>query len=293
MDTLPPLNALRAFDAAGRLCSIAGAAAELCVTSAAISRHIRVLELRLGVRLFFRKHRGIELTAAGHQYHAEVARLFTGLRRATEDVMGHSTRRAFHIRAPHSIAMRWLLPRMAAFHAAHPDIDVNLSTSLAVPDFERDDIDAAVFLGRGDWKGLISHKMIANELVPVCHPGNAARLTRPADLAGEVLLHTLARPDDWRVWMEAAGLGNRDVARGMRYESSALAYEAATQGYGVAIAQKALVQPELDDGRLVMPFDLTVDMGEWSYYVLLPPVGYKRASPELDVFRAWAVSLCS
>lgn len=290
MDALPPLNALRCFDVVGRVGSINGAAAELCVTPAAVSRQIRQLEEHLGLRLFLRQHRRIVLTDAGRRYHADIARLFSGLHRATAELGERSHRRQFVIKAPHSVAMRWLLPRLSGLHRDHPDIDVKLHTSVEPPDFEREDLDAAICMGDGHWRGLLSYKLMVNELLPVCTPAKRARLRKPADLAREVLLHTLARPDYWEIWLRAAGVREIDVARGLRYESSALAYEAALEGYGVAFAQKPLVQKELQEGRLVAPFDLTVDLGAQSYYFVLPPQAYRRSSRELRQFRAWVAS---
>ncbi|MYZ45197.1 transcriptional regulator GcvA [Schauerella aestuarii] len=290
MDQLPPLNALRAFEAAGRLASVSAAAGELCVTPAAVSRHIRLLEEHLGTRLFHREHRAIVLTDTGKRYLEEVTLLMDGLRRATAAVRRDQRRQQFQIRAPHSIAMRWLLPRLASFHRANPAIDVKINTSLLPPDFEREDLDAGIQMGDGKWKGVASYKMMANELVPVCTPEKARRLTSPADLAHETLLHVLARPDDWFIWLRAAHVDEIDVTRGMKYESSVLAYEAALEGYGVAIAQKALVSKELQDGRLVMPFELSVDLGDSTYYFLLPEQP-RRRSPELEIFRRWVVAV--
>lgn len=293
MDHLPPLTALRAFDAVGRAGSITQAAEELCVTAAAVSQQVRALERHLGQHLFIRQHRGIVLTEAGRQYHGDVARLFAGLRRATAELTRATERRVFTIRAPHSVAMRWLLPRLASFHQAHPDIDVRLSTSLAPPDFEREDLDAGICIGTGDWRGLQALRLMPNEVFPVCVPEKLARLRHPRDLAGETLLHTLARPDDWQQWLRAANVTDVDVTRGPRYESSALAYEAALEGYGVVMAQKALVERELAEGRLVAPFDLLVDLGPTTYYFVLPPETYKRPSRELDQFRRWVTSLAA
>lgn len=291
MDGLPPLTALRAFDAVGRLGSITRAAEELCVTAAAVSQQVRILERHLGRHLFIRQHRAIVLTEAGRQYHEDVARLFAGLRRATAALATGSDRQVFTIRAPHSVAMRWLLPRLAGFHQAHPGIDVKLSTSMLAPDFEREDLDAGICLGEGHWKGLKAYRLMANEVMPVCVPDKLARLRTPQDLAGETLLHTLARPDDWQQWLRAAGVEDIDVSRGPRYESSALAYEAALEGYGVVIAQKALVERDLQEGRLVAPFDLLVDLGPCTYWFVLPPETYKRPSRALDQFRRWVASL--
>ncbi|AUL14404.1 transcriptional regulator GcvA [Bordetella bronchiseptica] len=287
MDGLPPLNAVRTFEVAGRLCSITEAAAELCVTPSAVSRQIRLLEEHLGRKLFIRQHRGVVLTTIGHQYLGDISKALVEVRRATSEAAKPRQRAVFTVRAPHSIAMRWLLPRLARFHAAHPHIDVKLHTSLTPPDFEREDLDAGVMLGRGQWKGLLSHMLIRNELIPVCAPHKARALRTPADLADETLLHVFGRPDDWVAWLGAAGVEHVDVHRGMKYESSALAYEAALEGYGIAIAQKALIDKDLQEGRLVTPFDLSVDQGDYTYYFVLPPEGYKRRSPALDTFRRW------
>jgi len=290
MTALPPLNSLRCFEVVGRLGSITGAATELSVTPAAVSRQIRLLEEHLGLRLFFRQHRRIVLTPIGAAYHADIARCFGGLQRATSALGERSRRRQFVIKAPHSVAMRWLLPRLSGFHRQYPDIDVKLHTSVDPPDFEREEVDAGICMGDGHWRGLLSYKLMVNELLPVCIPDKGARLRKPADLKREILLHTLARPDYWEIWLRAAGLAEIDVSRGLRYESSALAYEAALEGFGVAIAQKTLVQKELDEGRLVAPFDLSVDLDAQTYYFVLPPEDYRQPSPELSQFRLWVAS---
>ena len=291
MPAFPPLNALRVFDTTGKLQSVSAAAVELCITPAAVSRQIRVLEDYLGVRLFHREHRRIVLTPAGAQYHADIARVFADLRRATDSIAWHQDSKTFNIRAPHTIALRWLLPKLAGLHMTHPTIEVKLHTTVTPPDFERDDLDAGIMLGDGSWKGVEVWKLMANEISPVCTPEKARQLMQPADLKHETLLHTFARPDDWQIWLQAAQASEVDTSRGMRYQSSALAYEAAVEGYGVAIAQRTMVERELKEGRLVAPFDLWVDLGDQTYYFLLPPEGYKRHSPELDSFRNWIRSL--
>ncbi|MGB3431248.1 LysR substrate-binding domain-containing protein [Achromobacter sp.] len=291
MDALPPLNAVRTFEAAGRLASISEAAAELCVTPSAVSRQIRLLEEHLGRKLFYRQHRAIVLTPTGKQYLADVAKSLVALRRATSVAMKPQRQATFTIRAPHSIAMRWLLPELAKFRVQYPDIDVKLHTSLTPPDFECEDLDAGIVLGRGDWKGGLSYMLLRNELIPVCSPEKGRRLRTPKDLVGETLLHVFGRPDDWTAWLRAAKVRGIDIDRGMKYESSALAYEAALEGYGVAIAQKGLIDRDLREGRLVAPFDLTVDQGDYTYYFVLPPDGYKRRSAALTTFRRWVRSV--
>lgn len=286
-----PLNALRVFDVTGKLQSVLAASDELCITPAAVSQQIRLLEEFLGVRLFNREHRRIVLTEAGAQYHADISRSFADLQRATQSITRYQDNKTFNIRAPHTIALRWLLPKLASLHMSHPTIEVKLHTSLAQPDFDREDLDAGIMLGDGSWKGVEVWKLMSNHISPVCTPEKARQLRSPTDLKHETLLHTLARPDDWQLWFQAAQINNIDTSRGMRYQSSALAYQAAVEGYGVAIAQRTMVERELSEGRLVTPFDLWVDLGDQTYYFLLPPDGYKRRSPELEDFRNWIRSL--
>lgn len=293
MDSLPPLTALRAFDATGRLCSITRAADELFVSAAAISRQIRILEDSLGVKLFYRRHRSIVLTPEGAAYHAEVAKMFSGLRRATRDLVGEDIkRRVFNVWAPHTIAMRWLLPKLAGFHRQNPEIEVRLHTSVVkMPDFEHSDIDAGILLGTGQSNELVWHKVMKNEIAPVCTPEKARLLRDPSQLVGETLLHTHARPDDWYVWFKAANIPDVDAAFGLQYESSALAYEAALAGYGVAMGQKAMITSELEDGRLVAPFDLWVDLGAFTYYFVMPRSPYRPRNNASITFRRWVESL--
>lgn len=293
MDPLPPLTALRAFDAVGRTASVSSAADELHVSAAAISRQIRILEENLGIRLFYRRHRSVELTPEGAAYHAEVSKMFSGLRRATRDMLLEDRkRRVFNVWAPHTIAMRWLLPRLATLHRDHPEIEIRLHTSVVkMPDFERTDIDAGIILGTGQGDGLVFHKIMVNEIAPVCTPETARRLKHPRQLAGETLLHTHARPDDWHVWLKAANIPGIDAESGLRYESSALAYEAALSGYGVAIGQRAMIENELQDGRLVTPFDTWIDLGDFTYYFVMPKAPYRPRSDASLTFRRWVESL--
>lgn len=290
MNDLPPLNALRIFAVVGKLESITDAAANLCVTPAAVSRQIRLLEEHLQTRLFLRQHRGIVLTQAGREYHTDIAKLFAGLHKATQSLTAGTQNKTFIIKAPHSVAIRWLLPRLADFHRTYPDMDVKVETSVIPPNFEYENIDAAIFMGDGRWKDLLSYKLMTHELVPVCTPEKGKRLLSPADLEGEVLLHTTSRPDYWRVWLQAAQLPHLVSARSMHYQASVLTYEAALEGYGIAIAHKAMVQKELDEGKLVMPFDLTVDLGDETYYFVLPMLEQTRGSPILKQFRSWVAS---
>ena len=291
MNKVPPFGPIRSFEAAGRLASIRQAASELHVTPAAVSRQVKALENYLGVRLFSRGHRAITLTPVGQQYLSEIAVYFAGIRRATGKVAEARGRKVLKIRAYTTFAMRWLIPRLSSFHATHPDVDVRLTTSLDWIDFNREDIDAAIRLGDGNWRGVHAHRLVRNQLVPVCSPAllkDGHGLDSPRSLTKETLLHSLARADDWANWLKAVGATEVDAYGGLEYESSVLAYQAAIEGHGIAIAQRVLVEEDLAAGRLVAPFDFCLDMGSNTYYLVFPT--RKSESPELTFFRDWLQS---
>ncbi len=291
---LPPLGPVRAFEAAGRLLSVRKAARELYVTPAAVSRQIKVLESYLAVRLFHRGHRAVALTPIGKQYLSDISPHFTGICVATRRIVGARSRRVLKIRAYTTFAMRWLIPRLSSFHSSHPDIDVQLTTSVEWVDFEREDIDAAIRLGQGDWPKVHADRLVPNQLLPVCSPSLVQRngpFDSPENLARETLLHTLARADDWANWLDAVGANEIDAYGGLQYESSVLSYQAAIEGHGFAMAQKVLVESDLAEGRLVAPFEFCLEMGANTYYLVFPI--NKVESPELTVFRDWLQNACA
>ncbi|NDZ15224.1 transcriptional regulator [Variovorax sp. WS11] len=289
MDRLPPLNAIRAFEAAARHMSITLAADELSVTPGAVSRQIKSLEETLGLQLLKRGHRQISLTRQGAEYYRAVARAIESLRDATRRLKRRSQRKQLRIRAYTTFAMRWLIPRLSGFHAAHPDVEVLLKASLEPVDFRKEDIDGAIRLGDGNWPGTHSLRLLDNILAPVASPEllkKGPKLKRPADLAHYTLLHTIARPDDWAYWLEAAGGASQlDPRAGMTYESSAMSYAAAIEGQGVAMAQLFLVEKDLEEARLVMPFKKTLDMGDFTYYLLTP--SHRDEPAHMKTFRLW------
>jgi LysR family glycine cleavage system transcriptional activator len=289
MDRLPPLNAVRAFEAAARHMSITLAADELNVTPGAVSRQIMALEEALGLQLLKRGHRQISLTRQGAEYFRAAASALEALREATRKVKRRTQRKQLKIRAYTTFAMRWLIPRLSGFHAAHPGIEVLLKASLEPVDFRKEDIDGAIRLGDGRWPGSHAWRLVPNILAPVASPAllkAGPRLKRPADLAQHTLLHTIARPDDWGYWLEAAGAGKLvDARAGMTFESSAMSLAAAIEGQGVAMAQMFLVEKDLAEGRLALPFKKTVDMGEFTYYLLTPE--HREEPAHMTAFRLW------
>ncbi len=289
MDRLPPLNAVRAFEAVARHLSITLAADELNVTPGAVSRQIRALEDYMEQPLFLRGHRQITLTPAGEQYFKAVARIIEELRSATRKLKRPAKRRQIKVRAYTTFAMQWLIPRLASFHQENPKIEVLLTASLDPVDFQKDDLDAAIRLGSGDWPNCNCYVLSDNVLAPVCSPSLldiGPGLHEPADVAEYTMLHSIARPDDWSHWLQAAGVGSAvDARAGMTYQSSSMAYAAASGGQGIAIAQLFLVEKELREGTLVRPFPQTVDMGAYTYYLLTPR--HRAESEDMSIFRQW------
>ena len=280
-----PLNPLRAFEAAARLSSFTEAAAELSVTQVAISRQVRVLEDYLGVALFTRGSSSIQLTDAGARLYPSVGRALDEISHAAALVSRRNRPDVLAIQAYTTFAQHGLIPLLSRFHEKHPGIEVQLSASTQPVDFAHQGIDAAIRSGTGDWPDYESDFLTPIELIPVLSPALAktANLREPADLARVTLLHTLARPDDWNAWLRAAGTDGIQGSRGLKFENSAMAYEAAIQGVGCAIGIRALVERYLASGALIAPFPITHPMGG---YYLVRPKG--RLEPTaLRVFRDW------
>jgi LysR family glycine cleavage system transcriptional activator len=290
MDTLPPLNPLRAFEAAGRLQSIRRAAEELSVTAGAVSRQIRSLEAHLGVQLFRRDPREIILTAEGERYLEAISRHLDGLRDATELITGRRNVEILRIHSYTTFAMKWLIPRLGTFRDANPTTEVRLTTSTEQVDFDRDRIDGAVRLGDGMWPGVERDRLTVNELVPLCSPAyrRLHNLKSVEDLARVRLLHTLVRPDDWKYWLDAAGGTTIDPHAGDKFASSTLAYQAVLEGHGIMMAQKVFFTDDIRARRLVQPFGPTLDRGAYTYYFLYPR--NRLRNPVFRQFREWLLA---
>jgi len=284
---LPPLNALRAFESAARHASFKRAAEELCVTQGAISRHIQKLEDNLGMRLFTRRHRQVSLTREGEAYLAVVRDAFGRISQATTDLRSRGDDQRLRVKLPITCAVRWLVPRLARFHAQHPAVSVQITTSHDPVDFDAEEIDVAVHYGAGIPPGLAGEKLFGEVLVPICSPKLLARrpaLRKARDLANHVLLHSIRRPNDWRQWLEAAGAGDVEGEHGLTFENSSLTYQGAAQGLGLAIAQLALVADDLEAGQLAAPFKRQV-RNDVAYNLVFPR---ERAHlKKIRDFHAW------
>lgn len=287
MDSLPPLNPLRAFEAAGRLQSIRRAADELLVTPGAVSRQVQRLETFLGIRLFRRDPREIVLTSEGEQYLAAISRHLDGIREETQKLTGRKSVEILRVRAYTTFAMKWLIPRLGTFHHANPTTEVRLTTSNETVDFDRESVDGAIRLGDGKWPGVEIDPVMRNELITLCSPEfrSSQNLQNTSDLQRVNLLHSLVRPDDWRLWLQAAGENAIDPYAGGKYASTTLAYQAALEGQGVMVAQRALFSDDLRSGRLVQPFDTMLDRGAFTYYFIYPR--NRMRNPAFRRFRVW------
>lgn len=267
---LPPLNALRAFEAAGRHANFARAAQELGITPAAVSQQVRFLEDYLGVRLFTRHARGVDLTGSGLEYARALGTLLDQLALATQRIRPAGRPLGLTIATTPSFAVRWLMPRLAQFLDRHADYDVRLCTSNTMADFARQDIDIAVRYGAGRWPGLSAQLLVSTELFPVCSPslgGSAGSLRTPADLQPRRLLRLAT--DEWPKWLAAAGLAAQPAA-GPEFSDIGLLIQAAVAGQGVALGQSVIVADDLSVGHLIEPFGLRIPSGKGYYLVALP-----------------------
>jgi LysR family glycine cleavage system transcriptional activator len=288
---LPSLNGLRAFEAAARHLSFTLAASELNVTQTAISHQIRRLEEELGLRLFIRKNRALALTPQARDYLPGVRAAFNDLRLATDRLLRKEDDNVLTISTLASLAAKWLLQRLTAFQEANPGIDVRITTSTALVDFKNGDVDAAIRYGRGNWPGVRSEWLMADEVFPVCSPAlisGKRPLRTPEDLRDHVLLHTTTNNDDWRQWMTAAGLPS-DLSKqpGITFDLILMTVQAAIDGIGVAMGRTSYVQDDIAKGRLVVPFNIALPSDAGFY--LVSPEGAAE-SPKLKAFRQWLVA---
>jgi LysR family transcriptional regulator, glycine cleavage system transcriptional activator len=288
---LPSLNGLRAFEAAARHLSFTKAADDLNVTQTAVSHQIKRLEDELGLQLFIRRNRRLLLTEAGQDYLPAVRAAFEGLHDATARLYRRDESGTLVVATMAPFAMKWLVPRLAGFQQANPDISVRITTGNESTDFARDDVDLAIRWGRGDWPGLRVDHLVGEAVFPICSPelrDGPPRLERPEDLAGVTLLHANIWPQDWRMWLTAVGVADKvDASKGLEFEDELTAMEAAIDGQGVAIGWSTLIERELESGRLVVPFDISLgDQG--AYYIVVPEETAERA--KIAVFRDWLLN---
>ena len=283
---LPPLNPLRAFEAAGRLGSFTLAAAEMGVSPVAVGRQVRVLEQHFRVALFHRRHRAIALTRAGQGLLDSATEALDLIAAAGRRLSGSERDNLLTIQSYTTFSQRWLIPRLPIFQREFPAITLRLTSATGPVDFASGEIDAAIRSGPADYPGMEADRLATIALLPVCTPAfkECHRLTRPRDLARCTLLYSLVRQDDWAAWLRANRCGALRAAHQLSFESSALAYEAALRGLGVAMGIGVLVEQNLRDGLLVAPFPGSHVLTD-AYYLVRPRD--RPASPALRKFRDW------
>jgi LysR family glycine cleavage system transcriptional activator len=289
----PPvhLNALRAFEAAARHSSFVAAAEELSVTPSAISQQVRTLEDYLGIRLFVRAPTGLTLTAEAIEAYPDVRQGLAHLATALGKMRGDWRDAVVTLTVPISFAAKWLMPRIERFREAHPGLDLRLDTSNRLSDYAADGIDLGVRYGLGSYPGLHAEKLLDEEVFPVCSPRllpeGQSHLSGD-QLAAMTLIHDTTIDFDpafpnWRTWLAAHGIADVDASRGLRFNSTVLATQAAIDGQGIALGRSVAVLGDLQAGRLVRPFEGT-QATRCAYYVLSLP---GALHPNVAAVRAW------
>jgi LysR family glycine cleavage system transcriptional activator len=282
MRRLPFLNGVRAFEAAARTGSFAKAADELHVTPAAISRLVHLLEERIGTELFERKANRLAPTPAGRTYQAGLTPLFDALANLTTQVSAMGGTRVLTVGVGPTFAIRWLIPRLAEFQKVAPDMEVRFATGGVAAPYS-DDWTCGITLGSGDWPGLVSERLFAANLTPVCAPALARRLKQPDDLRSATLLRVGHAREDWPRWIRAAGLAKLS-AKGPEFEYYGQALQAALDGVGVAMGISPYIDDDLRAGRLVAPFKMSVPKGMHWYLIYREA---RRDEPGFAAFRGW------
>ncbi len=283
-DHLPPMQALRAFEAAARTGSLTRAAEALHLTHGAISHQIKSLEADLGVRLVERAGRGVRLTDEGERLAGRVRSALSELADAMREAADHANPRQLRVSVMPSFAARWLLPRIGSFLAAYPQIDLDVRASATLVDFRRDDVDVAIRYGSGHYPGLGVEHLMDDIYFPVCSPHIAGGRVpaRPADLADHLLLRS--ENEFWQPWFVAAGLDWPEPTRGPTFNDASHVMQAAIEGQGIALARTSLIGNDLTNRVLVRLFDVTV-LSPHRYFLVYP---LRRAdSPKLDSLRTW------
>jgi len=292
MRRLPPLNAIRAFEAAARHLSFTKAADELNVTPAAISQQVRNLEDILGVPLFRRLTRALLLSEAGQAALPILGEGFDRLVDGIERIRATSESGILTVSAAPSFAARWLVRRLPRFEARHPEIRIRLDPTLHAVDFERENVDIAIRFGEGNYPGMRTDRLMTENISPVCSPGlmnGDNPLREPCDLANHVLLHTdwgLGNPTqpDWAMWLVCAGAETVNSSRGPVFTTEVLTVESALEGNGVALVNRGIVVDEVAAGRLVWPFELTIET-HFGFFIICPE--HTADSPKNAAFRQW------
>ncbi|AZZ91594.1 transcriptional regulator GcvA [Hahella sp. KA22] len=278
-----PLNAIRAFEAAARHLSFTQAAIELCVTQAAVSHQVKVLEERLNVKLFKRLPRGLMITPEGEALLPTVNQAFDRMSEALSRLEGGQVREVLSLGVVGTFAVGWLLPRLADFQQQHPFVEIRLSTNNNRVDIAAEGLDYAIRFGDGAWHGVDAAPLFEAPLTPLCIPALAETLRTPENLSGHTLLRSY-RANEWSNWFAAAGMAQpANLIKGIVFDSSIAMMEAALQGVGVALAPPLMFARHLASGAIQQPFSCFISEG--GYW--LTRLKSRAPTPAMDAFQGW------
>jgi LysR family glycine cleavage system transcriptional activator len=286
---LPPLNALKAFEAAARHESFTRAAEELFVTQGAVSHQVKALETELGVKLFNRERQRLVITDAGRQYLAILRDAFDRIAVGTERLLQRQSSGALTVSTSPDFAAKWLVNRLGRFAEEHPNIDLRVSATLHHVDFAREDVDLAVRHGDGNWPGLDVMRLSPEYLFPVCSPKLLAgrnRLAKPGDVLKFPLIHVDDRKN-WKRWLEVAEVPEVESLHGPVLNRESMAIDAAVDGQGIALARMTLATTDLISGRLLRPFAEELRLSK-SYWIICPQATANL--PKILTFRQWLLA---
>jgi LysR family glycine cleavage system transcriptional activator len=287
---LPPLNSLKCFEVAGRLLSFTRAAQELNVTQAAVSHQIKVIEEDLGVDLFIRYPRRLALTEQGKALLPEVMEAFDKISSAVSALSKEQHGNMVNVRLAPSFAAKWLSPRLKLFWSQYPEIDLCLFHAHPSVNFEQEQIDIAVTYGKGEWPGVVADRLLSLDFFPVCPPAfmdNDKPLSDVDNLRYYTLLHD-ANYESWNDWLKLAGVKDINANKGTIIDDTNVLIQAVVDAQGVALGSMTFVEDLLESGRLVRPFDITLN-SDFAYYVVYPAAHLKN--PAVKAFKDWLLSL--
>lgn len=286
---LPPLNALKSFEAAARHESFTRAAEELCVTQGAVSHQVKALEAELGVKLFNRERQRLLITEAGSEYLVLIRDALDRIAIGTERLVQRQSSGILTVSTSPDFAAKWLIHRLGRFADVHPDIDLRISATMHHVDFAREDVDIAVRHGEGTWAGFSVARLCDEQLFAICSPkllSGRNRISQPSDVLKFPLLHLDDRKD-WLRWLEAAGVDSVELSHGPVLNRASMIIDAAVDGQGVALARTLLAAWDLINGRLVRPFDVSLRLSK-TYWIVCPKA--TSTIPKITMFREWLLA---
>jgi LysR family glycine cleavage system transcriptional activator len=288
---LPPLNALKVFEAAARHESFTRAAEELCVTQGAVSQQVKAVEVELGIKLFNRERQRLIITEAGRDYLLVVRDALDRIAIGTERLLQRQNAGVLTVSTSPDFAAKWLVHRLGHFVEAHAGIDLRISAAMHHVDFAREDVDMAVRHGDGNWPGLDAVQLSAEQLFAICSPKllSGRRLGKPRDILKFPLIHLDSRAD-WTKWLRMTGISDDDVKHGPVLNRESMVIDAAINGQGIALARTTLAAWDLINGRLARPFSESLRLSK-TYWIVCP----KAASnvPKIVTFRDWLLAEAS